>query len=152
MSIIYSRTPRSMSVRVNTRTDPTVQIHDPLREHVPITNSMLSVDPHHDHVPGEHVHDSSSTSVLYVSPTQTVRTISGVSCADYIMYSMFLTSSSGSVLFNRSNLLKRKDLSFSFLRLGLIRHRRSPRSSLLFSSVCNVFRVIHSRTDILISV
>jgi hypothetical protein len=45
------------------------------------------------------------------------------------MYSTFLTSSPGSVLFSRSNLLKRKDLCFSCLRLGLIRHRRSLRSS-----------------------
>ena len=52
--------------------------------------------------------------------------------ADYIMYSTFLTVSSGSVLFTRSNLLKRKDLCFSCLRLGLIRHRRSLRSSHLF--------------------
>jgi hypothetical protein len=41
------------------------------------------------------------------------------------MYSTFLTASPGSVLFDRSNLLKRKDLCFSCLRLGLIRHRRS---------------------------
>ncbi len=52
---------------------------------------------------------------------------------DYNMYSSFLTASSGSVLFRRSNLLKRKDLCFSCLRLGLIRHRRSKRSSHLFS-------------------
>ena len=50
------------------------------------------------------------------------------------MYSTFLTASPGSVLFSRSNLLKRKDLCFSCLRLGLIRHRRSLRSSHLFSS------------------
>ncbi len=49
------------------------------------------------------------------------------------MYSTFLTSSSGSVLFRRTNPLKRKDLCFSCLRLGLIRHRRSLRSSNLFS-------------------
>jgi hypothetical protein len=54
--------------------------------------------------------------------------------ADYIMYSTFLTDSPGSVLFSRSNLLKRKDLCFSCRRLGLIRHRRSLRSSHLFSS------------------
>jgi hypothetical protein len=54
---------------------------------------------------------------------------------DYIMYSTFLTSSSGSVLFSRSNLLKRKDLCFSCLRLGLIRHLRSLRSSHLSSQV-----------------
>jgi hypothetical protein len=54
--------------------------------------------------------------------------------ADYSMYSTFLTASPGSVLFSRSNLLKRKDLCFSCLRLGLIRHRRSLRSSHLFSS------------------
>ncbi len=36
-----------------------------------------------------------------------------ISNADYSMYSTFLTSSSGSVLFNRCNLLKRKDLFFS---------------------------------------
>jgi hypothetical protein len=50
------------------------------------------------------------------------------------MYSTFLTASPGSVLFSRSTLLKRKDLCFSCLRLGLIRHRRSLRSSHLFSS------------------
>jgi hypothetical protein len=47
----------------------------------------------------------------------------------------FLTASPGSVLFSRSNLLKRKDLCFSCLRLGLIRHRRSLRSSHLSSQV-----------------
>ena len=36
-----------------------------------------------------------------------------VSNTDYNMYSTFLTTSSGSVLFSRSNLLKRKDLCFS---------------------------------------
>jgi hypothetical protein len=41
------------------------------------------------------------------------------SIADYRMYAMFLTVSPGSVLFGRSNLLKRKDLCFSCLRLGL---------------------------------
>ena len=41
------------------------------------------------------------------------------------MYSTFLTASPGSVLFSRSTLIKRKDLCFSCLRLGLIRHRRS---------------------------
>ena len=35
----------------------------------------------------------------------------------------------------QSNLLKRKGLCFSCLRLGLIRHRRSLRSSHLFTSV-----------------
>ncbi len=54
--------------------------------------------------------------------------------ADYNMYSTFLTASSGSVLFSRSNLIKRKDLCFSCLRLGLIRHRGSLRSSHPFSS------------------
>jgi hypothetical protein len=50
----------------------------------------------------------------------------------------FLTASPGSVLFSRSNLLKRKDLCFSCLRLGLIRHRRSLRSSShLSSEVCH---------------
>jgi hypothetical protein len=43
------------------------------------------------------------------------------------MYSSFLTASPGSVLFSRSTLLKRKDLCFSCLRLGLIRHRRSKK-------------------------
>jgi hypothetical protein len=57
--------------------------------------------------------------------------------ADYNMYSTCLTASSGSVLFSRSNLLKRKDLCFSCLRLGLIRHRRSLRSSHLSSQVCH---------------
>ena len=62
--------------------------------------------------------------------------------ADYIMYSTFLTDSRGSVLFSRSNLLKRNDLCFSCFRIGLIRHRRILRSSHLFSSVCHDFRVI----------
>ncbi len=57
--------------------------------------------------------------------------------ADYNMYSTFLTVSPGSVLFSRCNLLKRKDLCFSSLRLGLIRHRRSLRSSHLSSQVCH---------------
>ena len=55
--------------------------------------------------------------------------------ADYSMYSTFLTASPGSVLFSRSNLLERKDLCFSYLRLGLIRYRRSLRSSHLSSQV-----------------
>ncbi len=46
---------------------------------------------------------------------------------DYIMYSTFLIVYPGSVLFSRSALLKRKDLCFSCLRLGLIRHRRSKK-------------------------
>ncbi len=37
--------------------------------------------------------------------------------ADYRMYSTFLTVSSGSVLFTRSTLLKRKDLCFSCLNI-----------------------------------
>ncbi len=57
--------------------------------------------------------------------------------ADYSMYSTFLTASPGSVLFSRSNLLKRKDLCFSYLSLGLARHRRSLRSSHLSSQVCH---------------
>jgi hypothetical protein len=56
--------------------------------------------------------------------------------ADYSMYSTLLTTSPGSVLFSRSNLLKRKDLCFSYLRVGLIRNRRSLRSSHLSSQVC----------------
>ena len=51
---------------------------------------------------------------------------------DYNMYSTILTDSPGSVLFSTSNLLKRKDLWFSCLRLGLLSHRRSLRSSHLF--------------------
>ncbi len=39
------------------------------------------------------------------------------------------------ILFSRSNLLKRKDLCFSCLSLGLIRHRRILRSSHLSSQV-----------------
>ena len=58
--------------------------------------------------------------------------------ADYIMYSTFLTASPRSVLFTRSNLLKRKDLCFSCLRIGLIRHRRSLRSSHLSSQVIDM--------------
>ena len=61
--------------------------------------------------------------------------------ADYSMYSTFLTASPGSVLFRRSTLLKRKDLCFSCLRLGLIRHRRSLRSSHLPSQVVHDFFV-----------
>jgi hypothetical protein len=53
--------------------------------------------------------------------------------ADYSMYSTFLTASPGSVLFIRSALLKRKDLCFSCLRLGLIRHRRSKKPHTFFS-------------------
>jgi hypothetical protein len=49
------------------------------------------------------------------------------------MYSTFLTASPGSVLFSRSALLKRKDLCFSCLRLGLIRHRRSKKPHTFFS-------------------
>jgi hypothetical protein len=71
--------------------------------------------------------------------------------ADYSMYSTFLTASPGSVLFSRSNLLKRKDLYFSCLRLGLIRHRRSLRSSHLFSSGLTRFRRVTTReADILV--
>ena len=71
--------------------------------------------------------------------------------ADYSMYSTFLTASPGSVLFSRSNLLKRKDLCFSCLRLGLIRHRRSLRSSHLFSSGSTRFcRVTTREADILV--
>ncbi len=58
--------------------------------------------------------------------------------ADYSMYSTFLTVSPGSVLFSRSDLLKRKDLCFSCLRLGLIRHRRGLRSSHLFLKCCTI--------------
>ena len=55
----------------------------------------------------------------------------------------FLTASPGSVLFSRSTLLKRKDLCFSCLRLGLIRHRRSNRASHLSSqSTCHDFLVV----------
>ncbi len=61
------------------------------------------------------------------------------------MYSTFLIASPGSVLFSRSNLLKRKDLCFSCLRLGLIRHRRSLRSSHLFSSGLTRFRRVTTR-------
>jgi hypothetical protein len=63
----------------------------------------------------------------------------------YNMYSTFLTGSTGSVLFSRSNLLNRKDLYFSCLRLGLIRHRRSLRSSHLFSSGLTRFRRVTTR-------
>ena len=44
-----------------------------------------------------------------------------------------LTASPGSVLFSRSTLLKRKHLSFSCLRLGLIRHRRNKKPHTFFS-------------------
>jgi hypothetical protein len=70
--------------------------------------------------------------------------------ADYSMYSTFLTASPGSVLFSRSNLLKRKDLCFSCLRLGLIRHRRSLRSSHLSSQVFHdLHRVTLENVDLL---
>ncbi len=73
--------------------------------------------------------------------------------ADYSMYSTFLTASPGSVLFNRSNLLKRKDLCFSCLRLGLITHRRSLRSSHLISSGLTRFcRVTTREADILVNI
>jgi hypothetical protein len=69
------------------------------------------------------------------------------------MYSTFLTASSGSVFFNRSNLLKRKDLCFSCLRLGLIRNRRSLRSLHLFSSELTRFRRVTTRkADILVNI
>ncbi len=58
--------------------------------------------------------------------------------ADYSMYSTFLTASSGSVLFSRSNLLKRKDLCFSCLRLGLIRHRRSKKPHTFLLKCCTI--------------
>ncbi len=67
--------------------------------------------------------------------------------ADYIMYSTFLTASSGSVLFSRSNLLKRKDLCFSCLRLDLISHRRSLRSSHLFLSGLTRFCRVTTREN-----
>jgi hypothetical protein len=54
----------------------------------------------------------------------------------------FLTASQGSVLFSRSTLLKRKDLCFSCLRLGLIRHRRSKKPHTFFSN--KVFATIFS--------
>ena len=80
----------------------------------------------------------------------------GIWCrnADYIMYSTFLTASPGSVLFSRSTLLKRKDLCFSWLRLGLIRHRRSNRASHLSSqSTRHDFLVeILREADILVNI
>ncbi len=73
--------------------------------------------------------------------------------ADYIMYSTFLTTSTGSVLFSRSNLQKRKDLCFSCLRLDLIRHRRSLRSSHLFSNwIDMICRVTTREADILVNI
>jgi hypothetical protein len=68
------------------------------------------------------------------------------------MYSTFLTASPESVLFSRSNLLKRKDLCFSCLRLGLIRQRRSLRSSHLFSSGLTRFRRVTTRVSQRLSV
>jgi hypothetical protein len=67
--------------------------------------------------------------------------------ADYSMYSTFLTATAGSVLFtSRSTLLKRKDLCFSCLRLGLISHRRlesqwDPHT--FFSSISTICRLQH---------
>jgi hypothetical protein len=66
--------------------------------------------------------------------------------ADYIMYSTFLTASPGSVLFSRSTLLKRKDLCFSCLRLGLIRHRRSKEPHTFSQSLATFFRGDTSRS------
>ncbi len=77
---------------------------------------------------------------LFLAPTPkptTLKSLNLENSSDYSMYSTFLTASSGSVLFSRSNLLKRKDLCFSSLRLGLIRPRRSLRSSHLSSQVCH---------------
>jgi hypothetical protein len=69
------------------------------------------------------------------------------------MYSTFLTDSPGSVLFTRSNLLKRKDLCFSYLSLGLISHRRSLRSSHLFLKWTPRFcRVTTREDDILVNI
>ena len=48
------------------------------------------------------------------------------------VFNVSITDSSGSVLFSRSKLLKRKDLPFSFLRLGLIRHRYKLKILTLF--------------------
>ena len=59
--------------------------------------------------------------------------------ADYSMYLTFLTASPGSVLFSRSTLLKRKDLWFSYLRLGFIRHRRSKKPHTFFSKFSSRF-------------
>ena len=73
---------------------------------------------------------ASPTTVLEVALTLVLTTtgyVHGHGYADYSMYSTFLTASPGSVLFSRSTLLKRKDLCFSCLRLGLIRHRRSKK-------------------------
>jgi hypothetical protein len=64
--------------------------------------------------------------------------------ADYNMYSTFLTASPGSVLFGRSNLLKRKDLCFSCLRLGLISlslHLYSPFLKCPWS-IIDLFRIL----------
>jgi hypothetical protein len=71
-------------------------------------------------------------------PDETVRN------ADYIMHSTFLSSSSGSVLFIRSNLLKRKDLCFSWLRLGLIRHRKDPHTCLLKFATIRIVSLLRS--------
>ena len=75
---------------------------------------------------------SDRTTLASSSPSSIERCVCGqwsstVCNVDYNMYSSFLTASSGSVLFSRSTLLKRKDLCFSCLRLGLIRHRRSKK-------------------------
>jgi hypothetical protein len=73
--------------------------------------------------------------------------------ADYSMYdSTFLTVSPGSVLFSRSTLLKRKDLCFSCLRIGLIRHRRNLRSSHLSSQVVHDFSWSSWEADILVNI
>ena len=70
-----------------------------------------------------------------------------------IMYSTFLTASPGSVLFRRSNLLKRKDLCFSYLRFGLESHRRRLRSSHLSSQVIDTISSLSplEKTDILVT-
>jgi hypothetical protein len=65
----------------------------------------------------------------------------------------FRTVSSGSVLFVRSNLLQSKDLYFSYLRLGLIRHRRNWRSSHLFlECLVRFYRTRIREADILINI
>jgi hypothetical protein len=82
--------------------------------------------------------------------------------ADHSMYSTFLTASPGSILFSRSALLKRKDLCFSCLRLGLIRHRRNKKPHAFFSKsflnseisqkIVQFFSLLHSpRRDTLVT-
>jgi hypothetical protein len=135
----------------------TLFLHDPLVHVVDLVHPQLSplwlLPSSHEHprafkgsffLGGKQEHGFCFVSSQVPEPSDSTSPVSSNSrIADYSMYSTFLGSSSRSNLFNRSNLLKRKDLYFSCLRLGLIRHRRRLRSSHLFSSDCHDFRGTH---------